>query len=680
MIVESLSLENIRSYRDQEVSISLPLGTILFEGDIGSGKSTILYAIEFALFGLGEMAGTYLLSEGKTQGFVRLRFLSEGRSYEVHRGLRRRKNSVSQENCYIVQDGRKEVLSPSDLKSRIIDILRFNEPSSPRAESLVYRYAVFTPQEQMKEIILRSSDERLQILRRVFGVEDYKVAADNSELLRKGISSDVDWLEGRSSGLEERENELKIVLQETQRLEKEIPTLERAEGQASEKVEGLESQYREVQESRSKIQEVAGRVPELKRSVRRLEDLVDSERRRSQELSRKVEEKKRPVEEFGERKPPSTAELSVLESKIEEMEATRMKKSELKARLLQQSEETRSLIERGICPTCGQKIEPASFGEKEEHLANEIRSLQVELDEIEKNLAESKEILRVTREYEQEKKRVQEMVNDMQELKAELKASEGRMGEYLSELDQVRIRLAQAEDEASKLEGVSVRIRQLEEELSKAEKLRSEARDMLTKARTRLEERIQKKTELQTEVEEMKAARSEMERLKNHVIWLSDYFHPTVEQIERRIMTEMKFRFNQQFQRFFSALVEDPEIRVSVNEEFSPIFERQGYEQDYAALSGGERTSIALAYRLALNVIVQQEASIGAGDLLIMDEPTDGFSKEELTKMRDILRELKCKQVILVSHERELEGMADHIYRVVKVNGTSRIEGAGGAV
>jgi exonuclease SbcC len=142
----------------------------------------------------------------------------------------------------------------------------------------------------------------------------------------------------------------------------------------------------------------------------------------------------------------------------------------------------------------------------------------------------------------------------------------------------------------------------------------------------------------------------------------------------------MKFRFNQQFQRFFSALVEDPEIRVSVNEEFSPIFERQGYEQEYAALSGGERTSIALAYRLALNVIVQQEASIGAGDLLIMDEPTDGFSKEELTKMRDILRELKCKQVILVSHERELEGMADHIYRVVKVNGTSRIEGAGGAV
>ena len=50
MILNSLVINNIRSYDHEEVVF--PRGISLFEGDIGSGKSTILMAIEFALFGL----------------------------------------------------------------------------------------------------------------------------------------------------------------------------------------------------------------------------------------------------------------------------------------------------------------------------------------------------------------------------------------------------------------------------------------------------------------------------------------------------------------------------------------------------------------------------------------------------------------------------------------------------
>jgi exonuclease SbcC len=61
-------------------------------------------------------------------------------------------------------------------------------------------------------------------------------------------------------------------------------------------------------------------------------------------------------------------------------------------------------------------------------------------------------------------------------------------------------------------------------------------------------------------------------------------------------------------------------------------------------------------------------------NMLIMDEPTDGFSKEQLYKVREILNELQCPQVILVSHETELESFADHIYRVNKAAGISKIQ------
>jgi exonuclease SbcC len=61
-------------------------------------------------------------------------------------------------------------------------------------------------------------------------------------------------------------------------------------------------------------------------------------------------------------------------------------------------------------------------------------------------------------------------------------------------------------------------------------------------------------------------------------------------------------------------------------------------------------------------------------NLLILDEPTDGFSKEQLFKIREILNEIKCPQVIIVSHEKELESFADQVFRVEKKGGVSEIK------
>ena len=56
-----------------------------------------------------------------------------------------------------------------------------------------------------------------------------------------------------------------------------------------------------------------------------------------------------------------------------------------------------------------------------------------------------------------------------------------------------------------------------------------------------------------------------------------------------------------------------------------------------------------------------------------MDEPTDGFSREQMSKVLDILNRLNAKQVIMVSHEPEMEGYADTIYHVTKVGGNSQV-------
>ena len=92
-------------------------------------------------------------------------------------------------------------------------------------------------------------------------------------------------------------------------------------------------------------------------------------------------------------------------------------------------------------------------------------------------------------------------------------------------------------------------------------------------------------------------------------------------------------------------------------------------------MSGGERTAIALAYRLSLNQVINSLLSnIKTRNLVILDEPTDGFSAQQLDKMRDVLSQLKTDQLILVSHEQKIEGFVDNIIRLRKHSGITRIE------
>ena len=72
MILESIELENIRSY--QKEKIEFPKGITLFEGGMGSGKSSILMGIEFALFGTGSQKGDSLLSKNSKDGSITLCF------------------------------------------------------------------------------------------------------------------------------------------------------------------------------------------------------------------------------------------------------------------------------------------------------------------------------------------------------------------------------------------------------------------------------------------------------------------------------------------------------------------------------------------------------------------------------------------------------------------------------
>ncbi|MGD0145946.1 MAG: SMC family ATPase [Nitrososphaerales archaeon] len=673
-LLTHLSLKNIRSFNDgSEVSIDFPEGTVLFEGDIGSGKSTILYAVEFALFGLGDMSGSYLLSEGTNSGHAKVRVTQGGRNLEIYRGLRRTGENVVQENCYISEDGTKTELSPGDLKQRVISLLGFNEPSHPRAESLVFRYAVFTPQEQMKEIVQRNADDRLLVIRRVLGIQSYQVAAENSDLIHRRLRNEARAIEAATEDLEEIEAEAALQQSRIKELSSRIPQLQNDEAAAKAELTLLTKQWEDARDEREKVGAAAGRIPELRRSIARLHSDIEEDEKRVSELERSLEQEYVPsIKSFQARAPPSKRSATVLETSLKSRQNTLDRKRESLALLAGQLKETKELVKGRVCPRCGQRI-PDDFRDQSAHLETELEGMTEEVSALEDEISGLEDLVKKTLLYAEEEREHRRNLKRKTEMDADIADRRNHGSESRREMRRLEDELSRSEAEEARMSELTSRIDRIAGALRMSQDRKESASRELVESITKQSEGTESLKRLTSQIEERKMKRAKGQRLKSYASWLDDFFKPTVELIERQVMVQTNSRFSEHFQRFFSSLVDDPDLRVRVLEDFSPVFERQGYFQEFDSLSGGERTSIALAYRFALNAIVQEDIGSGAGDLVILDEPTDGFSKEQIQKMRDVIEELHSRQVILVSHEKELESMADRLMLVEKVNGTSKV-------
>jgi DNA repair protein SbcC/Rad50 len=672
MLLRKLRLKNIRSYNDgEEVNLDLPDGVVLFEGDIGSGKSTLLYALEFALFGFSDMKGAHLLSEGRREGNVSLTFESGGTEYTIERRLRLRGDDVAQDECNISSGGVKERLSASDLKERVVSILGFNEPTHPKAESLVYRYAVFTPQEQMKEILLQNPDERLHVIRRVLGAQSYQVAAENSEVVEKRIREIAYGLKMSGEDLEQKKSEAASRSKTAAHLESEIPKLRQAEALASKRSKSLEDEWKRSRDEREALSKSEARIPLVKQDLAAMKASIEEDEQKLRELEERLANELGPTMSKFRSLPKPEGTLVEFEKESDGAKERLGQLAESRRNLESEVTKTRDLLARGICPLCGQRIS-GDLSDRTGHVEAEIARVVDEIDQLEGRLGALSKSVEAVREFAEAEKDYSRAVEDQGRVEKEMRSLRKRIQESNMRASRLMSELEGSERKVREMREVSERILDLEAKLEGAREDERKAGRDLTQAATELDDVKRELESLAAEVQRKEEALRESRRLGSYQTWLSSFFRPTVELIEKQTLVHAAARFNEHFQRFFTSLVDDPDMVVRVREDFSPVFEREGFEQEYAALSGGERTSMALAYRFALNAVVRESVS-SSPELLILDEPTDGFSKEQVYKMRGLLQELDSRQVILVSHERELESMADHLFRVEKRNGASSV-------
>jgi len=356
MIFKKIRLKNIRSYKEEE--IIFPEGAVLLAGDVGSGKSSVFLALEYALFGLQPgQRGSALLSNGEDYGEVSLEMDVDGANVIIERGLKRSSKSISQDFAAITINGARFESSVTEVKSKILELLNY-PIDFIRKNNLVYKYTVYTPQEEMKQIIIENVDVRLDVLRHVFGIDKYKRIQENIQRLSTMIREESRILQAESASIDSRRNELDSSLKFIKILESKIIDKEKeiksskSEIELKEKeleslqklVQERESFKTEIEKSSLMVRNKNEQISRFVKDLKEIEEILNSSK--SSDVKRNIES--------------LMGEISKIRSTIDILEKDYFNISSKSSSLdmLKQSEISKKnkIFQLDHCPTCLQDV------------------------------------------------------------------------------------------------------------------------------------------------------------------------------------------------------------------------------------------------------------------------------------------------------------------------------------
>ena len=676
MKIESIKLQNIRSFVDQE--INFPDGSILLSGDIGSGKSSILYAVEFALFGLikSEVTGNELLRNGTDSGSVTLNFNIDGKKIEIKRNLKLSKTAV-QDSGYIIIDGKKEELTPNELKQRILEILNYPMEFLTKSKSFIYRYTVYTPQEDMKKILLERKEERINTLRRIFGIDKYKRIEENCRILTTHLRESRKRLEGKAEDLDKLENN-KIELQSKRdSIRNNITIL----NQQIEKYQIKLQENRKLLEDAEKLRKISNQLEMLQRDIGYKREKEAENINLAEELKKDTENLEKELSSFKEENYQDQIKdikktISILENDLSELGK---KSSYIQAKKDNSKKIMDDINQMNFCPLCKQEV-------TSDHKHNIVGQENINISMLEKEIIKFDiDIIEIRKKIESETKKLDEIMIKQREYDL-IYMKKNNLDEKKSRIDEVNQLVKEVKDQLNDLAILESNLKKDIDTIKfiDHEKIKNQFEELFDELRKLEVERaglenevkniVDNLNKIQESIDEKIKFKHEIEKINELNNWLNESFLNLMRIIERKIMLKVYHDFNNLFQKWFNILVDTEELEIKLDEEFTPKIIQNGYDIDYGFLSGGEKTAAALAYRLALNQVINNIiTNINTNDIIILDEPTDGFSEQQLERMRLVLDELKINQIIIVSHEAKIESFVDNVIRLKKENHISRL-------
>jgi exonuclease SbcC len=254
-----IEVQGFTAFRDhQEVDLS-ELGLFVITGPTGSGKTSLLDAMIFALYGRVPRAGRHgmkdLISHGIAEARVKLEFSVDDQRYRVSRRLSRTQSQSATLERFEGGEWRSAVNGSgvTVVDNRIAEVLRLPYDAFTRA--------VVLPQGEFHEFLRGDRDERRKILTRLLGLDHYlemgRRARKRANDLETTIEATDEILAKQYADVsEDAKEQLEVQATDAERRATEL-------GEALEQAEGIEAERRTLTSTVEKLGARSGQIDDI---------------------------------------------------------------------------------------------------------------------------------------------------------------------------------------------------------------------------------------------------------------------------------------------------------------------------------------------------------------------------------------------------------------------------------
>lgn len=691
MKIEVVQLENIRSHVKSTVPFTSGFNCVV--GGVGCGKSSIMYAVDFALFGDSiTRSFDYLLRDGANSGKVSVQFSQNGKTYKITRGLLRKGTGISQDSdnlCLYEDDTLIASIKNDAVAEQIKLVTGLNRD--------LYREIVWFRQEHLKDLLDATPRDRQKRIDELFSLSDYEAAWNSVVQYQREYETEKRLYKQDSdvNNLEKLCNDYNRTTEEFTLIEIDLEFLTQKLSNVKNALEETEQNLKALEETKRKNDEFKHRETQIRTNLQSTTDNIAF-------LTQKVEKQKKILTDLQQRQDSMEPQKKLYLTKLEQAElpanhpfdqitqflatfddkiSSLRGEQEAATKGIQVDQKRISqLSQEDKCPLCVQSL----TGQYKTDLLNKIEQENAErqrtINHLRLEIADLQKAKTIASDAYLNLRTCLISEND---LKTRIKEEENNLSELIDEFNNQQ---KFESDQKIQYSLIQNEIAQLD--LSALDATRAH-RDQTLKQYYSLESELKtkenNKKNLLHSIDEIKLrvdnAQEKTERIEKleRVIELLGAIRDAYRSIQPKLRKEFVKILRSVIQQILDSLIssETPMLNITIDETYTPYVKTESnIEREVSFLSGGERTLLAFAYRLGLGQLIMQTQTGHGLSLLMLDEPTENLGNEDgsIGHLAEAISKLKTiEQIIAVTHSETFADKATHVLTLEKEASISKV-------
>lgn len=447
MKINRIYLENYRIHEKLEVEFDKGINLLL--GENGKGKSSILEAIGYALFG-SDLRGTQkdAIQYGKKSAKIQVEFTGvDGEEYIVTRKLPGTTSIYRKSNPELELQGKED---------------RIRELCGIRGDIKdVYDNVIVAKQNEFISSFKATAKDREKTFDKVFNTEIYREIYD-------GYSKDVEGKYKNEIAIEENSiKSISDIMEDSQEVKEKLELEEEREKEFEKYLNNLSAELKEIKEKLNQISDTELKIEKINGEIRKSEEVLNNITLQEEKLKKQIEETilakeiaDKNIENHNEYIKTSEILESIKKEK-KELDQIKEEQNNLEKELISleklrgdsnnQVNLWKNSIEN-LKTSCREKKDRVDFLQGE--IEKKEKNLQVYKGELEKNIPLLEELERFESDIENGEKKLNTFIVKLQEKESDLEIKKGQRDNLIKERLEEKIEeFKSIENDKKKIEG-----------------------------------------------------------------------------------------------------------------------------------------------------------------------------------------------------------------------------------